>query len=241
MTASIKFQCACGKKYEVTPEKAGKQGKCSACGQIITIPKAPAAVKQTVGPISSENASVCPFCQNPIEAEEPFTTCPDCSTNYHADCWQLNDGCGVYGCSQAPQTEHLSTLEIPTSYWGQENKPCPSCGKSILAAALRCRHCGATFSAAEPVDENKYHQSQTRKELAPKLQRSIIWVFILCMITPLVSLVIIFVICWYFSKRQAIKELPSLYSAICKIAIYVGIGQTLFIIVVLIVFASWGN
>ena len=32
---------------------------------------------------------------------------------------------------------------------GARGEPCPNCGQSIMAAAVRCRHCGATFSSAK--------------------------------------------------------------------------------------------
>ena len=55
--------------------------------------------------------SICAICQCPIGAGDQRTSCPDCHAAYHADCWQDNGGCAVYGCSQVPPTQKLSDVE----------------------------------------------------------------------------------------------------------------------------------
>ena len=94
--------------------------------------------------------TLCAICQSPLGNESELVSCPECQAPYHAECWQENGGCAVYGCSQVPPTEHRQNIEIPVSYWGREKKPCPVCGTEILAAALRCRNCGTTFESALP-------------------------------------------------------------------------------------------
>src|SRR5512138_2081358 len=94
------------------------------------------------------DGSLCAICQSSLEPPSELTRCPECQSAYHADCWQENGGCAIYGCAQVPATEGRAALEIPAAYWGQEEKPCPACGRQILAAAVRCRHCGATFASS---------------------------------------------------------------------------------------------
>ena len=79
---------------------------------------------------------LCPICQSPIAASEAATYCTDCKTIYHADCWDENQGCAVYGCSQVPPKEQKSNLEIPVSYWGQQHKPCPVCATTLRAVRV---------------------------------------------------------------------------------------------------------
>src|SRR6266850_7273377 len=114
----------------------------------------------------------CTICQSAIALEEPKTECPGCHAIYHSDCWPENSGCAVYGCSQVPQVEQRKSIEIPVSYWGQENKPCPSCGKEILAAAVRCRHCGTTFESAQPVDAAAFAARARAEARLPALRRA---------------------------------------------------------------------
>jgi hypothetical protein len=45
-------------------------------------------------------AQICGICQSPILAGEVTTACPNCSLNYHVECWRENRGCAAYGCSQ---------------------------------------------------------------------------------------------------------------------------------------------
>src|SRR5881394_3850802 len=104
----------------------------------------------------------CAICQTPVKAGDAAASCPDCAAPYHAECWEENGGCGVYGCTQVPKTEHRDRLEIPVSYWGQEHKNCPVCQTQILAAAVRCRVCGTNFASARPQDANEFLQHAQR-------------------------------------------------------------------------------
>lgn len=44
----------------------------------------------------------CPYCQTPMAAGESATTCGDCTTVHHEECWAENQGCAVPGCASAP-------------------------------------------------------------------------------------------------------------------------------------------
>ncbi len=162
--------------------------------------------------------------------------CPACNTEYHAECWQENGGCGVYGCAQAPAVEQRGTLEIPVSYWGQENKPCPSCGKQILAAAVRCRHCGAIFSSARPEGATEFKQRTALEQRLPTVRRTLLWLFGLCIVPCLAPIGVIWGLIWYPRHREEVESLPSLYPALYKIGLGVGIGQIAIIIVMGLLF-----
>jgi hypothetical protein len=122
--------------------------------------------------------------------------------------------------------EARRSVEIPVSHWGQENKPCPACGREILAAAVRCRFCGATFSSAKPEDVQAYQQRSDRDQRLPRVQRTVVWIFICSIVPCLAPIGGIWGLIWYPLHRSDVNALPSIYSALCKIGIVVGLGQT---------------
>src|SRR5579872_4876548 len=114
----------------------------------------------------SNDGQNCAICLSPIGPEDEKTVCPSCNAVYHAECWKENGGCAVYGCAQVPAIEKRQAIEIPVSYWGQENKKCPSCGNEILAAAVRCRHCGTVFQSARPQESDEFrHRTAVSERL----------------------------------------------------------------------------
>lgn len=52
------------------------------------------------------NEAVCPYCRAPLGDDAAgLTVCPSCGTPHHADCFEENGGCTVFGCSAAPPAE----------------------------------------------------------------------------------------------------------------------------------------
>ena len=194
-------------------------------------------MNETEHEIASPEKSVsCAICLSPVAHGEAETKCGECDALYHAECWQENGGCAVYGCSQVPVIEQRNALEIPVSYWGQENKPCPDCGQQILAAAVRCRHCGATFASARPEDSAEFQRRTELEQRSPKLRKTIVWLFILCVLPCLAPVGVVFGWVWYPSRREEIKALPAIYGALCKVGLGVGITQILALVVMTIMF-----
>jgi predicted RNA-binding Zn-ribbon protein involved in translation (DUF1610 family) len=178
---------------------------------------APAAATETL----------CAFCQCPVGEGEQATSCPSCRAPYHAACWEENGGCALYGCELAPKVGMRSGIEIPASYWGQENKPCPACGAEILAAAVRCRHCGATFDSARPQDAGEFAMRAEQKQAAPAMRGKAVWLFIFCVLPPTAPIAAIVTLFWWLSRRRQIEALPALYSGLVRLAMIVGFGQTI--------------
>ena len=236
---TIKFKCKCGLSLKAADNLAGKRAKCTGCGEIVVIPQPDQSPEPVNPPAAGDNTPHCPICQSAISSSDNLTICPECQTRYHTDCWNEIGGCAVYGCSKTPTTEHRTDLEIPPAYWGQENKPCPACCSVILASAIRCRHCGATFQSSRPQDQNEYTSQMDTKKRLPELRRAVIWLFIFCVIpfsAPFAAVVGTF---WYSSNIHHLKALPALYSAITKLAILAAIGQTVFIIIIVILAANY--
>ncbi|HWW62769.1 MAG TPA: hypothetical protein VN181_15445, partial [Thermoanaerobaculia bacterium] len=135
--------------------------------------------------------------------------------------WTDNGGCAVYGCSMVPKTEALKPLEIPPAFWGREDKDCPECGKSIMAMAVRCRHCGAQVEA-KIEEKTAYQQRKARKARAPKLRQMSI-VFLVLSLLPFLSVVpALGGALYYRSHRDDIRRLPGSYAGYYRISIAVG-------------------
>lgn len=184
--------------------------------------------------ICSQN---CAICLSPIEAADEKVVCPSCNAVYHAECWSENGGCAVYGCSQVPAIEKRQAIEIPVSYWGKENKKCPNCGQEILAAAVRCRHCGTVFDSARPQAAEEFQQRTALSQRLPATRRTIVLLFIFSVLTCLAPLGAVGGIIWYPAHREEIRALPALYGAVCKIGLVVAIVQTLALVVFTLLFA----
>ena len=223
---------SCGQEMESLDAGLGLGATCPAC-QKGSEPTA-AAVPQSGG----RQVAICAFCLSPIGATDTVTACPACRASYHDDCWRENGGCAVYGCSQMPTVEPRKAVEIPVSYWGQENKPCQACGKEILAAATRCRFCGATFSSAQPEDTAAFNKRSEREKRAPQIKQRVIWIFILSLIPCTAPIGGLWGLVWYPTNKTDLQVLPTLYPALCKIGIAVGLGQTVLLALMAAIFAA---
>lgn len=206
--------------------------KCPSCGSLIDVaiqppPKMCYACGARLSVVRAEKAgAICSICQSPVNEGDAVSPCPACRAVYHEECWTENGGCAEYGCSQVPAVEHRSTLEIPAAYWGQENKPCPSCGKEILAAALRCRYCGSIFASARPQDSGEFSRQGELEKSLPGIKRTIQIIFI-CSILPCSAPIgAVWALVWIPRHKTEIDTLPSLYGALGKVGLYVAIAQT---------------
>ncbi|MHC5057030.1 MAG: RING finger protein [Planctomycetota bacterium] len=174
--------------------------------------------------------ALCAVCQSAISSGEATTVCPECRAPYHAECWQENGGCGVYGCSRVPETQPRDELEMPVSYWGQERKPCPNCGADILAAAVRCRQCGSTFESARPASRREFRQQKETEAGLPRARKVVVWLLVLCVLPFTAPIGALFGLFWLPIHRRELRALPSAYAGVGKIALMLGIGQTLVLV-----------
>ena len=184
-----------------------------------------------------DGVRLCAICQSILDRHEPAASCPDCQAQFHAECWQENGGCAIYGCPSVPATEHRTTIETPSSYWGQENRPCTRCGRDILAAAVRCRHCGATFSSGRTEERSEFQKRAEISERLPVARRNVVVLFVLCVIPCSAPVAVLVGAIWYWSNRETVGALPSLYGGLCKIALGLGIGQTVLIVIMVMLFS----
>lgn len=175
-------------------------------------------------------AGLCPVCQSVLGVQDPVHECTGCDARYHEECWTYNGGCGVYGCRCAATTEGLTSLEIPAGHWGKADKDCPRCGKSILAAAVRCRHCGATFDSAAPVETDDYRERERIKSSLPQVRRTAI-ILLVCSLVPFTApFAAVIGGTWLAVRWRAIRRLPPVFGAISRIAVGVACLQTLLLV-----------
>jgi hypothetical protein len=186
-----------------------------------------------VVPGASALEGLCPFCQTPVGEADDGVPCPACGARHHADCWRENAGCSVYGCASAPDVGSRRPVDVPVSYWGREHKPCPMCGESILAAALRCRHCGATFESAQPESADDARRRAAARARGPATRRAAVWVFGLGVVPLTAPLGVVAGLLWYPRRRTELAMQPALYLALCRLGIGIGILQTAFGLVML--------
>jgi predicted RNA-binding Zn-ribbon protein involved in translation (DUF1610 family) len=168
---------------------------------------------------------------------ETVVTCPECHAPYHAECWEENGGCAIYGCKLVPKVDMRGGMEIPASFWGREHKPCPACGTEILAAAVRCRHCGATFSSAQPEDAGTFRKRAEQNQVAPALRRQAVWLFVFCVLPFTAPVAAVIALVWWRSHRDEIKTLPGIHVGLARLALIVGLGQTAIAIIMGVLFA----
>jgi predicted RNA-binding Zn-ribbon protein involved in translation (DUF1610 family) len=230
----IKFNCPhCSQPLEAAEESAGSKFACPKCGQDAEVP-APAVA---TAPASGASDPVCSICLSPIAESDSKNACPSCNAAYHSECWTENAGCAVYGCSQAPVVESRRAIEIPVSYWGQENKNCPKCGRQILAAAVRCRHCGATFESARPQESDEFQRRTALSQRLPGAKRMIVWIFVFSLLPCFAPIGAIWGFIWSSTHRDEIQALPTIYNALSKIGLVVATGVTVIIVLMTVIFA----
>ncbi|WP_395741997.1 RING finger protein [Prosthecobacter sp.] len=184
-------------------------------------------------------APACTICLTSIDHDGEPVACPTCQAPYHLECWTDNRGCGVYGCQSAPQVELRTALEIPVSYWGQENKPCPGCGRSIAAAAVRCRHCGVTFSSAQPQDAAAFRAKENLTARLPGTRRTLLILFSLCILPLTAPLGVVLMGIWYPLRLKEVRALPSFHGALCKIGLGIGLLETAAIIFMSLLYGAF--
>ena len=190
-------------------------------------------------PARSDVGTTCPYCQGALEPDADEVACTVCGARHHAECWQENNGCGMYGCTAAPGIEQRQPIETPVSYWGQEHKACPKCGEQIMATALRCRHCGTVFDVAQPQSVEEARHRDELKVRGPATRRMTIIVFTLCVIPPVAPLGVAIGLLWYPRRRAILKTQPALFGALARLGLGIGIGQTAFVIAMALLYAAY--
>lgn len=126
---------------------------------------------------STSAGQLCSICQTVIVIGEVIVACPACTSPYHKECWDENQGCAQYGCTEAPDTEKHDVADVGGA-WGDEKK-CPACGRMIKSKALKCRHCKASFESRSAISSEAYkNRPYDLKELSKRRNLIIVLFFV---------------------------------------------------------------
>jgi hypothetical protein len=243
----------CGKRYALDPQFVGRLVKCKQCQEGFTVKAADEAAVHagaaghgvrggTAAAGGGTAAAVlCPVCQSAVNSGEPTTACPQCHSPHHQDCWDYNKGCGLYGCKEAPPTEKLQEIEIPASFWGQTEKQCPKCQKTIQAAALRCRFCGTEFKTTRPSEGAEFRREEAIKQSLPMHRTIGIIVLIAAIIPCTAPFAAIGGGIWYLVSRKAIARLPMLQATVARIGVGLAVIVTALLVVILLAYSAFNK
>ena len=168
----------------------------------------------------------CAICQSSLAPDEALAACPSCSTAYHAECWEDNRGCALHGCPMVPPTEPLTDIEMPASVWGVDEKACPSCAKTILAAARRCRYCGAMLAGDRAQTAAEFAAERRTTACVPALRRGAILVFVLGAIPCTAPFALAGGLWWRRARRAELQALSPLHSAVLRAGIGLAAVET---------------
>ena len=187
-------------------------------------------------PLASDKGSLagrrCLVCQSSITADEAACLCPSCRSAFHRECWDEIGGCGSYGCelmAQAPKT----TLEHAGSQgWGDE-KVCPRCNKTILAAAQKCRYCKTVFPTAAPMSQHEFQEWQREQATLKPTRTAAVMLFLTSLIGFLAPVVLGIGLFWILRSRATLEKAGGRY----MILAYFGVGLSFFYTIVLLMVA----
>jgi hypothetical protein len=177
---------------------------------------------------------LCSICQTNIIAGETVLMCPYCGLPFHGECWDENRGCSAYGCQGAPKLVKSAVPEAEqlSNAWGGE-KPCPSCGKTIKANAVKCRFCGASFDTREVIAREEYARREYEGTEYNAARNKAVLLFLLSSAACLAPLGLILDLVLIKSGSFWGLEFKRMPAAL-KAVIYCGAGVSALLIVVLL-------
>ncbi len=96
------------------------------------------AKTENVDSFGKNIGKICPYCKTEIKEGEDIIVCPSCEIPHHRRCWEENNGCTTFGCSE----QHYKAINInPTAV-------CSTCGAPLGANQAFCAKCGTAKSVS---------------------------------------------------------------------------------------------
>ena len=170
--SDVAFSCLhCNRNLSAAEDMEGATISCPSCGNMVTVPIRIVIPKEsgetTSDATNTQGADTCPYCRMPLKPGGPLKVCPSCATPHHAECWNENKGCTVFGCKESPGDEEKITVATQThasptmSRNGgpaappQPKKNAPGAGSSIGWGILGFFFCGLIFGIVAITEANK--------------------------------------------------------------------------------------
>jgi len=193
-----------------------------------------------VNPVSASGEHIgklCSICGTGILQSDTIVACPVCSQPYHHDCWKEIGGCGTYGCTAAPAVTIKETVQedIFTPGWTAE-KTCPECASKIIANALVCKVCRASFPTERPMTKTEWKDREYDGKDLNRMKIIVVAQFVLSalgcifvIMLPL-NLVALFTDSWFFRVKRLPPVLKALFYAALSISILWTLIATSFVL-----------
>jgi len=108
--SDVRLTCPhCKQHLAADSSMVGTQVACPTCSGTLIVSERPASQPRPSSP-PTEAGGICPYCRAEIAPTDRTRVCQACRTPHHADCWEENKGCTVFGCSMAPPDEEKISL-----------------------------------------------------------------------------------------------------------------------------------
>jgi hypothetical protein len=118
------------------------------------------------------------------------------------------------------------------SGWG-DVKECPRCHKEIMAAAVKCRFCKASFPSSVPMSKKEYLEwTRQQKALAPT-RRTAISLFVGSLLGFPAPLVLAYGVVWVIKYRRILHRVGGVHELLA----YAGVGLSAIYTLLFLVFA----
>ena len=97
---------------------------------------------------------ICPFCRTELKEEDTIKVCPACNTPHHEACWEVNNGCTTFGCSEqhyeAPSTTSANVCQNCGTALKDGQNFCPKCGTQKTESKKNvCGKCGTELQEGQ--------------------------------------------------------------------------------------------
>jgi hypothetical protein len=140
-----------------------------------------------------------------------------------------------------PETVKAEDPLAPKAFWGQEEKTCPSCGQTIKAAALRCRHCGTVFEDRAPVSQEQFESGAALADRRKALGKQSVALFVLGIIPLTSPVALTWGAWWLVANRRDLPKLEPMHRVLSVLGLIAAVASVTILALGLIIGLSGSN